>query len=260
MKNSLSIFFLMFAVVALPGSSSAGGKADGRPCHVSKSCRSNYCITLHPEDKFGVCCTPQGCPEPNAQCGTIGNACGVPIECGPCDPGSTCVNNQCVPASTTTTTTSTTSTTMCTELACGNLSLCGEGAPGSCFVVQTPETGACTPNCVNNADCQTLTACTATTDCAPGQVCAIKTCCGEAGVCATPCGQTPPSTSTTTSSTTTTTSTTSTTLGFPKSCVGFCNTNSVPPGDGADCFCNDIACFSPTGCADFFTACPFVCD
>src|SRR6185369_8331439 len=171
------------------GSSSAGGKRDGQSCHVSKSCASHYCITLNPSDKFGVCCTPQGCPEQNAQCGEIGNACGVPIQCGSCDPGSTCVNNQCVVVTTTTTSSTTTSSTT--------------------------------------------------------------------------------TSSTTTSSTTTTTSTTSTTL-IARSCVGNCvdafpqpADRVVPPGDGPDCYCDQLAC-GADGCADFFSACvvqpPFLCD
>src|SRR5437868_2239978 len=109
MKKFLPLALTLVTVFAFADLSSAGGKRDGQSCHVAKSCRSKLCVTLHPTDKFGVCCTPKSCPEVGAQCGETDNSCGVPIQCGTCDPGSDCVNNQCV-LSTTTTTTSTTST------------------------------------------------------------------------------------------------------------------------------------------------------
>ncbi|HXC50990.1 MAG TPA: polymorphic toxin-type HINT domain-containing protein [Candidatus Limnocylindrales bacterium] len=104
---------LAVALISTADVATAGGKPNGSKCHVSKSCSSHVCVTLNPADKFGVCCTPQSCAAVGAQCGTAGDGCGLPIECGPCDSGSSCVANQCVPG--TTTTTSTTSTTTSTS-------------------------------------------------------------------------------------------------------------------------------------------------
>jgi hypothetical protein len=92
----------------------AGGKSDGASCHVAKSCASKLCVRVKPADKFGVCCTPQSCASLGAQCGPIDNGCGIPEDCGTCDPGSDCLDNQCVGGPTTTTTSTTTTTTSTT--------------------------------------------------------------------------------------------------------------------------------------------------
>jgi len=62
-----------------------------------------------------------------------------------------------------------------------------------------------------------------------------------------------------TTTTTTTVTTTSTTLAeLPKSCVGHCGeSRTVPPGSGADCYCDVLACDfnNNDGCADFVSEC-----
>lgn len=114
MKAATLCFFTLITVVGLSDLAAAGGKRDGDRCHVHKSCQSKSCVRLNPEDKFGVCCTPQDCAAVGAQCGSTADGCGIPLECGDCDPGSNCVNNQCVQGTTTTTTSTTTSTTTTT--------------------------------------------------------------------------------------------------------------------------------------------------
>ena len=103
MKTTLFAVLFTASLFAVAAPAEAGGKPDGASCHVSKSCKSKYCVTLNPTDKFGVCCTPADCPELNAQCGSIDNGCGVAIQCGDCSPGDSCLDNQCVTGPTTTT-------------------------------------------------------------------------------------------------------------------------------------------------------------
>lgn len=110
MKKSLLISALLVGVIGTSGHALAGGKRDGQACHVSKSCKSKYCVTQNPTDKFGVCCTPSDCPELSAQCGSIDNGCGIDIQCGDCGPGDSCIDNQCVTGPTTTTIPPTTTT------------------------------------------------------------------------------------------------------------------------------------------------------
>jgi hypothetical protein len=98
------VFSIATCVFFAPGTAGAGGKPDGARCHVHKSCESKFCLRENPLDKFGFCCNGTSCAEANAQCGSIDSGCGVPIDCGECDPGSTCDQNQCVPLPTTTTT------------------------------------------------------------------------------------------------------------------------------------------------------------
>lgn len=105
---------LAVSVCSISDVAGASGKSDGSRCHVSKSCSSQICVRLSPFDKFGVCCSPQSCAAVGAQCGPTENGCGIPLDCGSCDVGSTCVDNQCVAGTTTTTTTSTTTTTTTT--------------------------------------------------------------------------------------------------------------------------------------------------
>ncbi|HXC50473.1 MAG TPA: hypothetical protein VN634_06315 [Candidatus Limnocylindrales bacterium] len=225
MKKSFSVTLTLIAVFAFADLSVAGGKPDGATCHVHKSCQSKLCLRQQPTDKFGKCCDQQDCAEQNKQCGEIDNGCGIPIQCGDCDPGSNCVNNQCVAGTTTTTTTSTTTTSSTTTTTnidgCGNhfcgtdsSPLCsetgGSGGFSDCYVFQNPDSTCGV--CASNFECVTPN-CTQTSDCAPGQVCAINSCCGAGGVCTNTCTPTPPSTSTTSTTTTSTTSTTSTTLG-----------------------------------------------
>ena len=114
MMKTLVVAFLSLSLLITSEPAFAGGKPDGARCHVHKSCRSKLCVTLNPTDKFGVCCTPQDCAGLGAQCGSISNGCGIPINCGDCDPGSSCQNNQCVAGTTTTTSTTSTTTTSTT--------------------------------------------------------------------------------------------------------------------------------------------------
>ncbi|HXC51529.1 MAG TPA: hypothetical protein VN634_11630 [Candidatus Limnocylindrales bacterium] len=102
-------------ILAFSGTAVAGGKPDGAQCHVSRSCASRLCVTLVPTDKFGVCCTPNTCAGLGAQCGSVANGCGIPIDCGPCDVSSQCTDNICVAMTTTTTTSSTSTTTSSTS-------------------------------------------------------------------------------------------------------------------------------------------------
>jgi hypothetical protein len=102
MKRTIAVILAM-GMFATAGVAYAGGKPDGATCHVHKSCASKLCLRQDPTDKFGACCTRQDCPGLGAQCGTVDNGCGTPIECGDCGPGNDCVNNQCVQGTTTTT-------------------------------------------------------------------------------------------------------------------------------------------------------------
>ncbi|HXC51156.1 MAG TPA: hypothetical protein VN634_09755 [Candidatus Limnocylindrales bacterium] len=218
MRSLISTVFFLAVFVMTADVASAGGKPPGAMCHVGKSCSTKVCVRLHPEDKFGVCCQPKNCPELSAQCGTIDDGCGTPIECGGCDPGSFCDgSNQCVsgstttttsttttsttststttssttsttappPSSTTTSTTSTTTSTIidsCDDHFCGSSALCNtiEG----CYVYQTPENSCGV--CVHEISCAGPPNCDSSSDCAPGQKCIINTCCPN-GYCSSPC-------------------------------------------------------------------------
>ncbi len=261
MKRILAASIAVMSVFLLAGVAGAGGKPDGATCHVHKSCQSKLCLRQQPTDKFGKCCDQQDCAEQNKQCGEIDNGCGIPIQCGDCDPGSNCVNNQCVAGTTTTTTTSTTSSTTTTTSSTTTTA----GPPGTCdtnaaCTVEIPCGGGCdswvnadASGCfcgAGDSECNLHSACGTGDSCPSGFTC-VNNCCGK--VCWENCG------SGTTTTTTSTTSTTSTTLPEPpKSCAGYCGQfRTVPPGSGPDCYCDDLACSfnNDDGCADFATAC-----
>jgi hypothetical protein len=229
MKKVFIASMLALGVFATAGFASAGGKPDGASCHVSKSCKSSLCVRLSPTDKFGVCCTPQDCPAVGAQCGSVDNGCGIPQDCGSCDPGSSCVSNQCVLDTTTTTTTSSTTSTTSGPPGCNDCiaaDYCNQGL--GC--VNVPNTdGACGNACIHSDYCGNLAACSTTSDCNAGETC-ITGCCGS-GVCALNCE---PTTTTTLPS---------------SSCEGHCG-GSAPSG----CHCDSGGC-GFDNCADVDTFC-----
>ena len=189
MKKLIFLSMILAATFASSNTAMAGGKPDGARCHVHKSCQSKLCLRQTPTDKFGLCCDGQTCAEAGAQCGTIDNQCGIPLNCGDCGFGFNCVQNQCVSNGSTTTTTqgpvSTTTTVSVTTTT--NIEGCGhhqcdspDCAPG-CETYETPES-VCGV-CAANNSCSTP--CTASSECGPGGVCIINTCSGPAGFCTT---------------------------------------------------------------------------
>ena len=220
------------------GSASAGGKADGSKCHVSKSCRSKYCVTQNPSDKFGVCCTPQDCPALGAQCGGIDNSCGVEIQCGDCAPGNDCVNNQCVPATTTTTSppttttsTTTTTTTTTTSSTTTTSTTTTTVAPTTTTAPQGTTTTLVESSCAGVCgQTQQPSGCY----CDALSCEAMDGCPDRDSVCPSIC---------------------------VRSCAGLCGQDDVvPPGLGGECYCDELACAAGDGCGDFEAQCPNTCD
>jgi len=161
-------------ILVASGTAVAGGKPDGARCHVGRSCASRVCVTLVPTNKFGVCCTPNTCAGLGAQCGSVANGCGIPIDCGPCDVSSQCTDNICVTITTTTTTTTTsTSTTLApTCIADGETSSGGFSAvlgPSYCYDTLTAAccSGESTPSACECTASGVLDSCSGSVTCVP---------------------------------------------------------------------------------------------
>src|SRR5204863_10035750 len=96
MKSSITAVVFAIVILLSADGAIAAGKPPGAKCHVSKSCSTDQIGRASCRERVDISGEAESCDEHNAQCGTIDNGCGIPIGCGDCGFGSTCVSNQCI--------------------------------------------------------------------------------------------------------------------------------------------------------------------
>jgi len=79
--------------VLVKAQASPGALPDGAPCSSNAECSSSFCSPV-----TSTCqCLPASCVELGAECGTVDNGCGDPLDCGGCSSGNICnlLTNTC---------------------------------------------------------------------------------------------------------------------------------------------------------------------